>query len=199
MGAGVIPFAVHGGEVLFLFHTTFKGRRAGHLVDFGGGGEPGETRRETAIREFVEETETMFFDPDPASARRTPERTRRQAALLSRLFDRTLGTHPDWVCDREPDKGGNPRDWLTFFVEVDYRDLDAANRAWEANPDGRFVKRRELFWVPGDELLAIYDKTPERLWKRLRQMPGAPAVIGEIIADRLGRLPEPDPGVPPAG
>ena len=61
MGAGVIPFCVKDGQVLFLFQKTFSGRKAGHLVDFGGGGERGESHRQTAIREFIEETETMYF------------------------------------------------------------------------------------------------------------------------------------------
>lgn len=182
MGAGVIPFAVQDGDLLLLFHTTFRGRRAGHLVDFGGGGHPGESRRQTAIREFVEETETMFFDPEPMNARRTPERVAEQEALMAECFERTLGPHPDWFCGRTPDKEGNPRDWLTFFVDIGYRPLDQINRAWEANPDGRFVKRRELFWVPAGELLKIFRERPDRLWKRLRQMPGAPAVIEAIIA-----------------
>ena len=60
-GAGVIPFCVRDRQVLFLFHKTFSGRRAGHLVDFGGGGETGESHTQTAIREFIEETETMYF------------------------------------------------------------------------------------------------------------------------------------------
>ena len=186
MGAGVIPFAIHDGKVLFLFHTTFQGRRAGHLVDFGGGGEPGETHRETAIREFVEETETMFLDTDPASARRTPGRVEEQAARLAACFDRTLGAHPDWFCGRTPDKEGNPRHWRTFFVDVGYRELEPMNRAWEVNPDGRFAKRRKLFWVPAEELLSIFHDDPDRLWKRLRQMPGAPAVIEAIVAQHKG-------------
>ncbi len=190
MGAGVIPFASHGGGVLFLFHTTFTGRRAGHLVDFGGGGHPGEGHRDTAVREFVEETETLFFDPDPENARRTPERVALQSALMRQRLDETLAAHPDWFCARGPDRAGRPRDWRTFFVEVEHRDLAAMNHAWELNPGGRFVKRRELYWVPGRELLRIYRETPERLWKRLRQMPGAPAVVEAIMAARGGSLEE---------
>ena len=154
--------------------------------DFGGGGHPGESHRDTAVREFVEETETLFFEPDPDNARRTPDRVALQSAMMRERLDRTLAAHPDWFCAREPDRAGRPRDWRTFFVEVEHRDLDPMNRAWELNPGGRFVKRRELFWVPGAELLRIYRETPERLWKRLRQMPGAPAVVEAIMAARGG-------------
>jgi len=43
MGASVIPFCHGQGKVSFLFHKTFSGRRAGCLVDFGGGGSEGES------------------------------------------------------------------------------------------------------------------------------------------------------------
>jgi 8-oxo-dGTP pyrophosphatase MutT (NUDIX family) len=61
MGAGVIPFSVSEGKVYFLFQTTFTGRKVGYYIDFGGGLDAGENFREAAIREFVEETETMYF------------------------------------------------------------------------------------------------------------------------------------------
>ena len=59
MGAGVIPFSVSDSKVYFLFQTTFTGRKTGYLIDFGGGLGEGEDYREAAIREFIEETETM--------------------------------------------------------------------------------------------------------------------------------------------
>ena len=64
MGAGVIPFTVIDDEVYFLFQKTFTGRKVGYLIDFGGGLGEGEEYRETAVREFVEETETMYFSND---------------------------------------------------------------------------------------------------------------------------------------
>ncbi|MCP4391927.1 MAG: NUDIX domain-containing protein, partial [Gammaproteobacteria bacterium] len=68
MGAGLIPFCVNERNVHFLFHKTFSGRRAGYLVDFGGGRHDGETYRQTAVREFVEETDTMFLASDLSRA-----------------------------------------------------------------------------------------------------------------------------------
>ena len=61
MGAGVIPVAIDNGDVHFLFQKTFTGRKVGHLINFGGGLGDGEDYLATAIREFVEETETMYF------------------------------------------------------------------------------------------------------------------------------------------
>lgn len=178
MGAGVIPFCVKDGDVLFLFHRTFSGRRAGCLVDFGGGAEPGESHRQTAMREFIEETETMFFADNPAHLTRSRQQVEYQLALLEGLFDRTLDQHPEWWCPR----GGKPRDWKTFFVEFEYRDVAAMNREWQADDGTLFTKRRELLWVPAVTLCKYYKNSPERLWKRLRQLQGARETIQSIIS-----------------
>ena len=95
MGAGVIPFAVIDGEVYFLFQKTFTGRKVGYLIDFGGGLGEGEDYRETAIREFVEETETMYFSNDVQRAIRTVEKVREQIPIVEALFDATLAALRD--------------------------------------------------------------------------------------------------------
>jgi hypothetical protein len=184
MGAGLIPFCVNQGKVHFLFHKTFSGRRAGYLVDFGGGSHDGETYRQTAVREFVEETDTMFFEPDPARIRRTPERIAEQIPIVDGLLGRTLDAHPDWWCQRTPGDKYPPKDWRSFFVEMEYRDIDGINAQWAADDGSRFKKPRELLWVPGDELLVILDTAPERLWKRVRQLIGARETIQAIVAAR---------------
>ena len=180
MGAGVIPFARHESTVRFLFQTTFSGRKAGHLVDFGGGLGDGESHRDTAIREFIEETETMYFSDDLRLASRTAESIRDQIPIVEALFEKTLGRHPDWCCRRAPGNPHKPRNWKTFFVEFPYRDILALNREWEADRTGRFRKRRELFWLSSGELLDIYENSPRRLWKRVRQLENAPATIRSI-------------------
>jgi len=184
MGAGVIPFALSGREVRFLFQTTFSGRKAGHLVDFGGGLGEGENYRETAIREFVEETETMYFADDLQQACRTAERVRNQIPVVQALFDTTLAEHPDWWCRRKPGDPDRPKRWKTFFIEFPYRDIEGLNREWEADKTGRFKKRRELFWVTASELLAIYENAPGRLWKRVRQLENATQTIHSIRQNR---------------
>lgn len=57
-GAGVLPFCVQNGEVYFLFHRTFVGKKVGYLIDFGGGvGKQDKSNFDaTAAREFNEET-----------------------------------------------------------------------------------------------------------------------------------------------
>jgi 8-oxo-dGTP pyrophosphatase MutT (NUDIX family) len=186
MGAGVIPFCVQDGQVLFLFHKTFSGRRAGHLVDFGGGEETGESHRQTAIREFIEETETMYFSGNIHAAELTQERLQAQTPLLESLFDRTLRRHPDWWCRRRT-SAGKTRDWKTFFIEFEYRDVTDMNREWELDAGTRFRKRRELVWMSADTLCEIYDHSPDSLWKRVRQLINAKATIQSIkvcMADR---------------
>ncbi len=187
MSAGVIPFCVKDRRVLFLFHKTFSGRRAGHLVDFGGGGEPGESRRRTAMREFIEETETLYFSDDVHSARLTPRAVQAQMPMLEALFARTLDSHPDWRCQRGTGSNGKPKDWETFFIEFTYRDVTEMNREWELDAGARFKKRRELVWVPADTLCGLYEHAPDRLWKRVRQLIDAPTLIRSIKDCMTGR------------
>jgi len=179
-GAGVIPFALFGNQVYFLFQTTFSGRKTGYLIDFGGGVGADEDCRGAAIREFIEETETMYFSSDVTNACRTPEAIEDQIPLVEALFDQTQESRPDWWCQRAQGDPLRPKRWKTFFVEFPYRDIEELNREWEADTTGRFKKRRELVWVAADELLTIYEDTPDRLWKRVRQLENAPAVIDSI-------------------
>ena len=180
MGAGVLPFAVNDGKVNFLFQKTFTGRKVGYLIDFGGGLGADESYRATAIREFVEETETMYFSDDVQQASRTVESVNKQIPIVEALFDETLIVHPDWCCRRAPGNPLKPKLWQTFFIEFPYRDIEVLNRDWEADTIGRFKKRRELVWVEADELLAIYENAPDKLWKRVRQLENAKETICSI-------------------
>ncbi len=181
MGAGVIPFAVSDGIVYFLFQTTFAGSKAGYLVDFGGGLGAGEDYREAAIREFIEETETMYFSHDVQQASRTVDRVRKQFPIVEALFDKTLAVQPDWCCRRASGNPLHPKLWKTFFIEFPYRDIEALNREWAADRIGRFRKRRELVWISAAELLAIYKYSPGKLWKRVRQLENATETVHAIV------------------
>ncbi len=185
MGAGVIPFAVHNKRVYFLFQKVFKGRKSGYLCDFGGGVNEGESYQQAAAREFIEETETMFFAKsieDIKAAKKTPARIARQLAIMTRLFDNSLQQHPNWWCQREAGNKIPPKDWKTFFIRIDYQDINIINQEWKLGdgPQTRFSKRRELFWIDADRLLFIYENHPEKLWKRVRQLVNAPLIIQTI-------------------
>jgi 8-oxo-dGTP pyrophosphatase MutT (NUDIX family) len=184
MGAGVIPFAISDCKILFLFQTTFTGRKAGYLVDFGGGPGAGEDYLDTAIREFIEETETMYFSDNVPQASRTIERVRNQTPVVEALFDKTLALHPDWWCRRVPGNPLHPKRWKTFFIEFPYRDIEELNREWKADTAGRFRKRRELVWVAAHELIAIYENAPDRLWKRVRQLENATKTVQAILQSK---------------
>lgn len=184
MGDGVIPFAVSGCKVYFLFQTTFTGRKTGYLIDFGGGLGVDEDYRETAIREFIEETETMYFSDDLQQASRSVERVMNQTPIVEALFDETLSAHPDWWCRRAPGNPITPKRWKTFFIEFPYRDIEALNREWETDRVGRFKKRRELVWVAAGKLLTIYENAPNRLWKRVRQLENAPETVRSILQSK---------------
>ena len=181
MGASVIPFCHGQGKVSFLFHKTFSGRRAGCLVDFGGGGSEGESHVQTAIREFIEETETMYFADDIQGAWRSDRRVKQQTPMVEAVFADTLRHHPHWYCSRMASANGKVKDWKTFFIEFECKDVSAMNRQWRLDPQKRFKKRRELLWVPAEEFLAIYRSEPTRLWKRLRELRDVEKTIESII------------------
>ena len=178
-GAGVIPFAIEDGAVWFLFHKTFSGRRAGLLVDFGGGSRPDESQLQTAAREFVEETEAMFF-ANSCNDDLTPL-IQSQYHRMLQLMEQMQNTQADRCCVRRNRNGDKPRDWKTFFVEVAFRDVTDMNMAWAEDSAGRFKKRRELCWVAADKLLEIVENRPEALWKRIREYEGLRDVILAIM------------------
>jgi 8-oxo-dGTP pyrophosphatase MutT (NUDIX family) len=177
MGAGVIPFSVHGKQVYFLFQTTFSGRKAGYLVDFGGGIGQGEGHMRAAVREFIEETETMYFADDLRQARCSVGQVSQQIAVVEALFEKTLSLYPDWWCDRLHAK----KSWRTYFIEFPYRDVGPLNLEWRQDDVGRFKKRRELTWITAEALLSFYETTPERLWRRVRQLDQATNLIRNIV------------------
>jgi 8-oxo-dGTP pyrophosphatase MutT (NUDIX family) len=185
MGAGVIPVAIDNGDVHFLFQKTFTGRKVGHLIDFGGGLGDGEDYLATAIREFVEETETMYFTEALQAACRSEERIRSQIPVVEALFERTLSEHPDWWRQRSRGNGKKPRDWRTYFILFPYRDVSDMNSEWENDTGGRFKKRRELVWIPSATLLKIYAASPGYLWKRVRQLEDTETLIRDIRSSLL--------------
>ncbi len=190
MGAGVIPLSVKDGQVQFLFQYTFTGRKVGYLIDFGGGLGDNEDYCQTAVREFIEETETMYLSDDLHHACRSVERVTSQISVVEKLFDRTLAANPHWWCKRKSGNSKNPKDWRSYFIEFPFRDISPINQQWKSDVTGRFKKRRELVWVSADRLLEIYDRTPDKLWKRVRQLENAETLIQEIKSS-LGSSNEP--------
>jgi len=57
MGAGVLPVAIHQGQLFFLFGEEFDEHK---WIDFGGGAKPGESTLQNATREACEELDGFF-------------------------------------------------------------------------------------------------------------------------------------------
>ena len=57
MGAGILPVAIHQGQLMFLFGSEVYDNK---FSDFGGGTEKGEYPFKTAIREGYEELDGFF-------------------------------------------------------------------------------------------------------------------------------------------
>lgn len=55
MGAGILPVAIHKGQIHFLFGKENRHADTPGWADFGGGNEKGEAAIDTAIRECSEE------------------------------------------------------------------------------------------------------------------------------------------------
>jgi len=182
-GAGVIPFARVDGTSCFLFHKTFTGRRAGLLVDFGGGSQAGETQYQTAAREFIEETEAMFFADNCNGYSDTRMQMESQYRLMLQLIENTQSLHPQWWCRRGSVNDDKPRDWKTYFVELDYKPLDEMNAAWAEDKHRRFKKKRELLWLTAAQLLDVFDNRPESLWTRVRELEGASDIVRAIAGE----------------
>lgn len=58
--AGILPYAKKDGQILFLLGKEARGRHKGQWADVGGKGRVGESKKETSIREFTEETGAAF-------------------------------------------------------------------------------------------------------------------------------------------
>ena len=131
----------------------------------------------------------MFLASCLSRARRTPARIAAQIPVMTKLLERTLDAHPDWWCQRAPGSKIPPKDWRTYFVEVEHRNVDAINAQWAGDDGSRFKKPRELLWVPGDELKVIIDTAPERLWKRVRQLIGVRETVEAILTAKQRKRP----------
>lgn len=57
MGAGVLPVAIHQGQLYFLFGEEFDEHK---WIDFGGGAKSGESTLQNAVREGCEELNGFF-------------------------------------------------------------------------------------------------------------------------------------------
>lgn len=86
VGAGILAYCFHEGEIYVLLHRTTSGKKLGYLVDCGGGSKGGEPPEETAIREFGEETGGIFFPPKGKSQESLAEELSKLTTVTFCLF-----------------------------------------------------------------------------------------------------------------
>eukprot|EP01118_Nematostelium_gracile_P001063 TRINITY_DN1105_c0_g1_i1.p1 TRINITY_DN1105_c0_g1~~TRINITY_DN1105_c0_g1_i1.p1 ORF type:complete len:183 (-),score=57.40 TRINITY_DN1105_c0_g1_i1:88-636(-) len=159
--AGILPFAIHDGEMYFLFHRTFVGKKMGTLIDMGGGisKEDNKDIKRTAAREFSEETAGLYFSEDPEADAEflhqdnMTESDMQQGRVVRECTERVfemLQKQPVWVF------GG----YKLHVLEIPYHDLKALNKAFEKAP-----KKREFLWVHVNDI--IQNKTVYPLFARV--------------------------------
>jgi 8-oxo-dGTP pyrophosphatase MutT (NUDIX family) len=60
MGGGILPVALHQGQLYFLFGEEYDEHK---WIDFGGGAKPGETLLQNVVREAYEELDGFLGSP----------------------------------------------------------------------------------------------------------------------------------------
>lgn len=177
-GAGVLPFAVdERGAVHFLFHRTFRGKKQGSLIDWGGAVDATDWMRGpmwTAAREFSEEMEGLFYSDDPIGE---PNPRGNIGADTTRTYEALQAchnAHPRWSVSHSFFHAHY--NYRLFFLQVDHRDVGRMNArfAAECRPGARggFHKRRELVWIDAHTLMDHLRSTDGRLFVRLHTLPG---------------------------
>lgn len=139
MGAGILPFTIYKGKVLFLFGRENKDKYTSNIKnglwsDFGGSREGLESYKETAVREGFEETSGFLGDE----------------TNISKLIDEK--------CVKEIEH----HRYKTFVVYVPYNNVDVKefrknflyvkkNKPELYNQSGLYEKDM-IKWVPYDKL-----------------------------------------------
>jgi len=154
-GAGVLPFYIdqEKKEIFFLFHRIFRGKKKGFVVDWGGSTEPKELPQVTACREFIEETEGMFFAQDVNDSDKSPRTITLQTQQGLNLLHRTQR-----YCQAEHFLS-SPKSLLTYHLFL----IETGNRprlAQQMNErysreEKAFSKRREVFWLSGAQVIDL--------------------------------------------
>ena len=122
--AGVIPYTIYNGRIFFLFGIHFN---SSDICDFGGGRKKDETSKDTAIREFKEETNSLFGDIYQYS-----------------MFRRTTSI----LCRR--------RQNMIFFLPVDKRWLYQAPVEFKSRNEDRPNKEiLKVVWVDQDKYKSL--------------------------------------------
>jgi hypothetical protein len=141
-GGGVIPVAMHNGDLYFLFgqendviHDSSKNQDWG---DFGGGTKPGESEMDTCVREGAEELNGFFGN----------KRDFRALLLKNQLLKLTYDTRVTQLMRVDYDER------LPFYFNNNYRFIKETSnlRAIAAHPDNGYFEKSHVRWFTLEDL-----------------------------------------------
>jgi hypothetical protein len=141
-GGGVIPVAMHNGDLYFLFgqeNDVIKdASKHQDWGDFGGSAKPGESEMDTCVREGAEELNGFFGNKHDFRA------LLRKNQLLKLTYD-TRVTHLMRVDYDER---------LPFYFNNNYRFIKETSnlRAIAAHPDNGYFEKSHVRWFTLEDL-----------------------------------------------
>ena len=141
-GGGVIPVAMHGGKLHFLFgqeNDVIKdASKDQDWGDFGGGSKPGESETDTCVREGAEELNGFFGN----------KRDFRALLLKNQLLKLTYDTRVTQLMRVDYDER------LPFYFNNNYRFIKETSnlRAIAAHPDNGYFEKSHVRWFTLEDL-----------------------------------------------
>lgn len=135
-GGGVIPVALHNGDLYFLFgqeNDVIKDASKNQdWGDFGGGSKPGESETDTCVREGAEELNGFFGN----------KRDFRALLLKNQILKLTYDTRITHLMRVDYDER------LPFYFNNNYRFIkETANlRAIAAHPENGYFEKSHVRW-----------------------------------------------------
>jgi hypothetical protein len=141
-GGGVIPVAMHGGKLHFLFgqeNDVIKdASKDQDWGDFGGGSKPGESEMDTCVREGAEELNGFFGN----------KRDFRALLLKNQLLKLTYDTRVTHLMRVDYDER------LPFYFNNNYRFIKETSnlRAIAAHPDNGYFEKSHVRWFTLEDL-----------------------------------------------
>jgi hypothetical protein len=141
-GGGVIPVALHGGQLHFLFgqendviHDASKNQDWG---DFGGSAKPGESEMDTCVREGAEELNGFFGNKHDFRA----------LLLKNQVLKLTYDTRVTHLMRVDYDER------LPFYFNNNYRFIKETSnlRAIAAHPENGYFEKSHVRWFTLEDL-----------------------------------------------
>jgi hypothetical protein len=141
-GGGVIPVALHDGQLHFLFgqeNDVIKdASKDQDWGDFGGGSKPGESEMDTCVREGAEELNGFFGN----------KRDFRALLLKNQLLKLTYDTRVTHLMRVDYDER------LPFYFNNNYRFIKETSnlRAIAAHPENGYFEKSHVRWFTLEDL-----------------------------------------------